>query len=177
MKSSNLPTDITSKPKRKPGRPSEYSEQRGLEVARLYASGVPFHEIGTREGMPHRDTIAKWRVDYAEFSDVLVRAREPKGEYHAEQALAELRAVDLDAMAETNPRAMSAAVNLAAKRSDYHKWMASCMSATYRDRQEIAITGDIAVRGIMGAPLVAQARIVEARESAPKLEAGGEAGD
>lgn len=127
---------------KKTGRPSKYSDELGIEIARRYASGEPIHVIAKDPRMPHRDTIHEWAkpngpvAAAASFPDILARARLLKGEWHANkgrEALHELSDEDLKELGSV----ANAAVGMRDKRANYDKWLAGCLNKQYSDRLRV----------------------------------------
>jgi hypothetical protein len=72
---------------KKRGRPSDYTEELGGQIADRLACGEPLSQICKDAGMPHRITVNRWCRVHPDFAAIFARAREEAGEVWAERAL------------------------------------------------------------------------------------------
>ncbi len=63
-------------PKRKPGRPTTYTEEIVEEIAERLSKGEPLAQICRDEGMPHPSTVRDWMAAHESVSRRIARARE-----------------------------------------------------------------------------------------------------
>ena len=69
------------------GRPSTYTEVKGLEICERLGKGEPLAQICRAEGMPAVRTVSLWREMHPEFSASFARAREDGWDALAAQCL------------------------------------------------------------------------------------------
>lgn len=75
------------KPKKKTGRPTGYSVERGEKICELIAQGKSEAEISKMDGMPSVCTIWNWKCKYPEFLSLSARARARSAALFREKAL------------------------------------------------------------------------------------------
>lgn len=75
------------KPKKRTGRPTGYTVERGQQICELIAQGKSEIEISKMEGMPSVSTIWHWKCKYPEFLSLSVRARARSASLFREKAL------------------------------------------------------------------------------------------
>lgn len=66
--------------KRKPGRPSLYTEELAAEIATRLANGETMKSICSDDHMPDVLTVWRWRHEREEFCKIIQRAREAQSE-------------------------------------------------------------------------------------------------
>lgn len=117
------------KPKRKPGRPSIYSDELAEKICTLLAEGNTLTSICKMDGMPGLTTVMQWAMDDEHpFAALYARARERQIDTMAESI------VDI-ADEEDDP-------NSRRVRVDARKWLASKMAPKrYGDRVQNEHTG------------------------------------
>lgn len=73
--------------KRKPGRPSEYSEVTTEEICRRLADGESLSSVCRDAAMPAKITVLKWLEKHEEFASQYARARELQADHFADEIL------------------------------------------------------------------------------------------
>lgn len=74
-------------PKKKIGRPTGYSVERGEKICELIAQGKSEAEISKIDGMPSVGTMWNWKCKYPEFLELSARARARSAALFREKAL------------------------------------------------------------------------------------------
>lgn len=70
--------------KRKIGRPSTYNAEIANEICRRIATGRSTQSVCLDPDMPDDGVVYRWRMQHADFSEMLARARDERSEaYHA----------------------------------------------------------------------------------------------
>ncbi len=73
--------------KRKPGRPSMYSEALTAEICRRMMEGESLRSICRDEAMPSKVSVLKWLEVHEEFVSQYARAREMQADHMADEIL------------------------------------------------------------------------------------------
>lgn len=76
---------LTEPPKRKRGRPCEFTAEIGEEICQRIAGGETIVEICGSDGMPAWETLRRWLLKYPDFQAQYARAREFYSEYRNDQ--------------------------------------------------------------------------------------------
>lgn len=119
--------------RKRTGRPTSYTEERGRALCGLVASGMSTRKACTKPGMPSGPTVLRWLNDYEDFRMQYARAKSQAAERQAEEIIE---------IADTEPD-----VNRARVRIDARKWVASkLVPKKYGER--------MAIEGADGQPLV-----------------------
>lgn len=98
------------------GRPSEYTDERGIELCAYLAMGQSLRTACSHEGMPSIQTVYKWMADYPEFLERYARAKEEAADAMVEEML--------DIADDQEEDAASRRVRI-----DTRKWIASKLKA------------------------------------------------
>ena len=114
--------------KRRPGAPSLYSPQLVERILDGLASGKSLRRICGRDGVPSRDAVVDWLINYPEFSAQYARARDI--------GLDELA----DELLELGESATPLNANAVRVNADIKKWYLSKL-APKRYGDQLAITG------------------------------------
>ena len=158
--------------------PVDLTDRLASEIAERYAAGEALHVILKDDHMPARGSVYRWlEQNHGGLRDTLAPARQAKGEWHAEQGLAQFDDLD-DARLVELGKVASAAVGLRDKRANYHKWLGGCLNDRYADK--VNVKADVRVN-VLSAFLDLSGTLVDDREDAavevtvmPKSEAPDE---
>ena len=161
MGTSNNHKPNSIQPKRKAGRPSEYTPEKALAVCQAYANGMSIEDMDKDPSLPHHNTWQRWEGKHDDFAQALARARDHKGEWAAEKGRTALDITD-DELIRLD-KAASAAVQVRKSRSEYYRWLAGKLSPRFADRTEVHLSGSVDMRGTLGGPLIGQAQVIDAR--------------
>lgn len=71
--------------KRKPGRPSMYSEALATTICERIANGESLTAICKDEGIPSKVTVFKWLKEHGEFVNQYARAREMQADHYLDE--------------------------------------------------------------------------------------------
>ena len=114
------------KVKRKVGRPSDYTPEKGHEICFLLSTGMSLRTVCLREGMPDGVTVFKWMRDYPEFLKHYALAKQESSDAMAEdiQDIADETISVIKSGAEKKSSALAQAQRL---RVDTRKWLMSKM--------------------------------------------------
>ena len=76
--------------KRKPGRPTVYSDKLAATICGRLAEGESLRTICADDAMPGKSTVLRWLLDgeHKVFRDQYARAREAQADYFADEILA-----------------------------------------------------------------------------------------
>ncbi len=74
-KTSEAPTELGEKPKRRPGRTTIYTEELIAELMERYSQGESIEEICEDEHMPSSRTVHRWNSENATFAAEYARAK------------------------------------------------------------------------------------------------------
>lgn len=77
----------TAQPKRRPGRPSTYTQKVADEILRRMSMGETLYAICDEPAMPTRTAVFKWRQARPEFDTSYARAREDQMHAWADQVI------------------------------------------------------------------------------------------
>jgi hypothetical protein len=148
---------IPAKPKRatkakaapkKMGRPSSFTQAAGTAICDAVQAGMTWAQMLALDGMPDERTLRRWLADPAleDFRREYIQAREASASAIEQQIIAEAAAAfDKD----------SAAV--ARVRVDALKWIAAKRAPkVYGDKQQIELSGELAVRQLSDDDLAAR---------------------
>lgn len=136
--------------KRRPGRPSSYTEKIGKEICKRIAMGESLREIAKKPGMPGLSTIVAWIVDdkHSEFQTRYAQARKAQAELLADDLIGisddgrndwiEQNGSDEDKAAY---QFNGEAVQRSRLRADTRKWVAARLLSRYMDKQHHEHTG------------------------------------
>ena len=131
--------------------PSEYTEERGIEICRRIAEGEPLTKICKSEGMVDVSTVYRWQRAHPEFAELMRVARWDQATTLFDEAIAIAdEPVPLDA----DGRLSNAAVQAQRLRVDTRKWCASKLLPE-RFGDQVALTG------ARGEPLVPRREAVD----------------
>lgn len=75
----------TNAPKRKPGRPSSFTQELADKICEMIADGKSEREICRMEGMPTAVTLRKWKDANPEFLVQSARARQESADLYDDQ--------------------------------------------------------------------------------------------
>lgn len=67
------------------GRPSSYTDAKGIAICNLVAEGKSLRKIAARKDMPSKYTILKWLNDFPKFASRYARAREECADHFADE--------------------------------------------------------------------------------------------
>ena len=126
------PIPLQPKQVKKNGRPSSYTEEKGVTICNLMATGNSLRKICKMEGMPDLSTVMRWLYHEPSFSIQYARAREERCLTFAEDIL-ELG----DNVGLTNEE-----INKAKLQIDARKWLAvKYLPKVFGEKQEIEHLG------------------------------------
>jgi hypothetical protein len=69
-------------------RPSEYSQDKGIQICARLAEGEPLTAICRDDGSPDVATVYRWLLANSEFCEMYTRAREDQADTLADQIIA-----------------------------------------------------------------------------------------
>lgn len=75
-KTSEAPTELGEKPKRRPGRISTFTQEIADEICERLSSGETLEDICDDEHMPASRTVRDWREKHEAFAAAIARARD-----------------------------------------------------------------------------------------------------
>ncbi len=130
-KRSTKAKELDEKPKRRPGRPSNYTPEMAALICARLAAGESLNRITKTEGFPDHVTVYSWMSKNPEFLAMYTRAREDQAETMADE-IVEIA----DAAPETEPvldkngeiiemRVHAAYVAYQKNRIEARKWVAA----------------------------------------------------
>lgn len=124
-----------TKGKPKLGRPSKYTEEKGLAICAEMASGRSLRSICNDEGMPDKTTVFRWLASFPDFHTQYARAQEDRAASFAEEIL-EI-ADDTDVVN----------VQKAKLQIDTRRWLMSKMAPKkFSDKQSVELSGAVEVK-------------------------------
>lgn len=74
-------------PKKKMGRPTDYSPELRDEICKRISSGNSVHSVCRQDDMPDRSTIYRWLREKPDFKDQYERALKEREDYHFDEML------------------------------------------------------------------------------------------
>lgn len=74
-------------PKKKMGRPTDYSPELRDEICKRISSGNSVHRVSRQDDMPDRSTIYRWLREKPDFKDQYERALKEREDYHFDEML------------------------------------------------------------------------------------------
>lgn len=105
-------------PKKKMGRPTDYSPELRDEICKRISSGNSVHRVSRQDDMPDRSTIYRWLREKPDFKDQYERALKEREDYHFDEML------DIaDLVGEDNIKIQKAKLMI-----DTRKWVLSRMN-------------------------------------------------
>lgn len=125
------------------GRPSDYTDHKGLIICSRLADGESLRSICRDEGMPDKVTVLRWLSSNESFRIQYAKARELQAEAYADEIkdIADDSSNDYmerEGAASLNPEA----INRSRLRIDARKWIASkLLPKKYGDRATYEHTG------------------------------------
>lgn len=78
---------MDEKPKRKPGRPCEYTTEIGIQICEKIADRVPVHVICRERRMPSEKTVYNWLIEFEDFRTRYILARERAADKFAHEII------------------------------------------------------------------------------------------
>lgn len=104
-----------SKPKRKMGRPTSYTEEIAEKICILLAEGDSLLEICAAPDIPDYSTVMRWVITRDDFYKIYARAREAQPEAFLDRSLGDLRAAKTKDEIMAEARRLEALIRLAEK--------------------------------------------------------------
>jgi hypothetical protein len=142
-------------PRRRRGRPSSYTLQRGKRICTELILGRSLYSILQDEGSPDRGTLARWLAAHPDFYAEYARAREIGWDSLAEQQLERTRDIDPE---HANSRKVEV---------DYVKWYLSKVAhRRYGDKLQVDqnISGSISIDVLISQQLLTPANLEKLTE-------------
>ena len=130
-------------PRRKPGRPPQFSQAVAEHICVCLATGIPLTKIVRGDGMPKLTAVYRWLAERPEFGEMYARARADM----AHTVVAEILEIADDARndwVERNGERVvdNEAVQRSRLRVDARKWAAAkLLPKVYGDKIEQTVTG------------------------------------
>ena len=137
------------------GRPSDYEPELAAMILDRLASGESLIRICEPEGMPHRLTVLRWArgdcraAEADDFRNKYTRAREDGLRYRADEILEIADEASSDRRTVTDGKGNEREVvdyehiQRSKLRCDVRQWEIGRLLGPYRDKQEIAHTGNV----------------------------------
>jgi len=135
-----MPKEIKPKPKKKMGRPSSYTKEKGNRICALIEQGSSLRAIARMEGMPSQETLRKWLCERDDFLEQYTRAREHQADSIFEEILEIADDGSNDYMQNDDDKIVlnSEHVQRSRLRVDSRKWMLARMSPRkYGDKVDV----------------------------------------
>lgn len=132
------------------GRPSDYTEQTGLEICQKLIEGMSLRSICLAESMPSIATVMNWLTKFPTFLEQYERAREAQADTLADEMLDIADDASNDWMERSEKQGGGYELNgehvqRSRLRLDTRKWIASKLkSKRYGDKVETTHKGDAA---------------------------------
>jgi hypothetical protein len=134
--------------KRKPGRPSSFTQKTADLICALLSEGQSLRKICESDSMPSKQTVLAWLAspERAEFLAQYARAREAQADFYAEEIveIADDDSGDVKVDGQGNERMDAEFVGRSRLKVDTRKWLMARMAPKkYGDK--IALTGSLTV--------------------------------
>ena len=138
----------TNAPKRKPGRPSSFTQELADKICEMIADGKSEREICRMEGMPTAVTLRKWKDANPEFLVLSARARQESADLYDDQRRAicdELTTLARNAAEEGVPIPKGVVEAMRASMQELARSAAIRDDRRFGDRKRVDLTGTVEV--------------------------------
>lgn len=127
----------TKKGKRKVGRPSDYTQEKAVEICQLLAQGKSMRTVCAMEDMPDEATLFRWMRDNEEFRKQYAQAKEESADALNEIVL-DLGDQAIEHSQRVDFKASNAVVSAYKLKADNLKWYMSKMKPKkYGDKVDV----------------------------------------